>query len=355
MSTLKTTNLQHASAGSPAIVLASDGTATAQLSSLNGGPLAGARNRIINGDMRISQRGTSFAAIASDTYSLDRWLWSQSGAMICTVSQSSDVPNNTFYNSYKVDVTTVDSSIAASDYALVWQRIEGFNVRDLINTTFTLSFWVKSPKTGVHCISFRNNGSDRSYIKEYTVVSANTWEYKTITVSGGLITSGTWDWTNGSGLEILFSLATGATFQTSADAWQTGNYFATANQVNVMDNTANDFFLTGVQLEPGSVATPFERRSYGQELALCQRYFETKAFSSLGVATAAAQNIGGDVAFMVTKRASPTITQTNTFAFNVTATPGQSGITASRFLSFRGSSGAGACQFDETITASAEL
>jgi hypothetical protein len=306
MSTLKTTNLQHASAGSPAIVLASDGTATAQLSSLNGGPLAGARNRIINGDMRISQRGTSFAAIASDTYSLDRWLWSQSGAMICTVSQSSDVPNNTFYNSYKVDVTTVDSSIAASDYALVWQRIEGFNVRDLINTTFTLSFWVKSPKTGVHCISFRNNGSDRSYIKEYTVVSANTWEYKTITVSGGLITSGTWDWTNGSGLEILFSLATGATFQTSADAWQTGNYFATANQVNVMDNTANDFFLTGVQLEPGSVATPFERRSYGQELSLCQRYYEqVNAWWVSDVQNTS--TYGTAFVFAVEKRATPTM------------------------------------------------
>jgi hypothetical protein len=112
---------------------------------------------------------------------------------------------------------------------------------------------------------------------------------------------------------------------------------------------------TNIQLELGTVATPFEHRSYGQELALCQRYYETRSFSALGVATASAQNIGGDVPFIVTKRAAPTISQTNTFAFNVSTSTGSSGITASRFLSFRGATGAGACQFEETFTASAEL
>ena len=196
--------------------------------------------------------------------------------MVCTVSQSSDVPNDTFQFSYKVDVTTADTSIAAGEYATIIQAIEGYNVRDLIGTTFALSFWVKSPKTGIHCVSFRNDRApspDRSYIKEYTVATANTWEYKTVTVSGGLITAGTWNWTNGIGLDVLFTLAADTTFQTTADAWQTGNFIATANQVNVMDNTANDFFITGVQLEPGSVATPFERRPIGTELALCQRYY----------------------------------------------------------------------------------
>jgi len=246
----------------------------ATVSSLNGGALAGTRNRIINGDMRIAQRGTSFAAIANGTYSLDRWVWGHVGAMVCTVSQSTDVPNNTFQSSYKVDVTTVDSSIAAGDYAIVEQIIEGYNVRDLIGTTFTLSFWVKSPKTGTHCVRFANSSADRSYVKEYTVAAANTWEYKTLVITGGLITAGTWDWTTGRGLYIDFSLAAGSTFHTTADAWQTGNFYATANQVNVMDNTANEFFLTGVQLEPGSVATPFERRPIGTELALCQRYFQ---------------------------------------------------------------------------------
>jgi len=224
--------------------------------------------------MDIAQRGTSFAAIGNTAYSLDRWRWAQSGAMVCTVSQSTDVPNNTFQSSYKVDVTTVDTSIAAGDYAQIVQKIEGYNVRDLIGTSFTLSFWVKSPKTGVHCVSFRNvDFPDRSYIREYTVAAANTWEYKTLTINNGLITSGTWNWTNSTGLSITFVLAAGSTFQTTADAWQTGNFAATSNQVNVMDNTANDFFLTGVQLEPGSVATPFEQRPIGTELALCQRYY----------------------------------------------------------------------------------
>jgi hypothetical protein len=190
------------------------------------------------------------------------------------VTQSTDVPNNTFQSSYKVDVTTVDSSIAAGDYAFISQKIEGYNVRDLIGTTFTVSFWVKSPKTGVHCVSFSNSGQNRSYIKEYTIAAVNTWEYKTVTVTGGLITAGTWNWTNGEGLEVGFSLATGSTYQTTSDAWQTGDLLGTASQVNVMDNTANDFFLTGVQLEPGPVATPFEQRPIGTELALCRRYYE---------------------------------------------------------------------------------
>jgi hypothetical protein len=273
VSTIRTTNFQHPSATDPAIVLAADGTASTTVSSVNGGALAGMRNRIINGGMDIAQRGTSFAAIADDAYSMDRWQWGQGGAMVCTVTQSTDVPNNTFQSSCKVDVTTVDSSIAADDRANIQQTIEGYNVRDLIGTTFTLSFWVKSPKTGTHCISFRNGIPDRSFVKEYTIISANSWEYKTLTISGGLITAGTWNWTSGRGLYISFTLACGSTYQTTADAWQTGNFIATANQVNVMDNTANDFFITGVQLEPGAVATPFERRIFGQELALCQRYF----------------------------------------------------------------------------------
>jgi len=250
------------------------GTDQVQVANLNGGPLAGTRNRIINGDMRIAQRGTSFAAL--NGYGLDRWVFGPTGAMVCTISQDADVPNDTFQSSLKVDVTTADTSIAAGDVAQLIQRIEGYNVRDLIGTTFTLSFWVKSPKTGTHCVGFRNASiPDRSYVKEYTVSAANTWEYKTLTVSGGLITAGTWNWTNGSGLDVCFTLACGTTYQTTADAWQTGNFIATANQVNVMDSTANDFYITGVQLEPGTVATPFERRSYGQEFSLCQRYYET--------------------------------------------------------------------------------
>jgi hypothetical protein len=263
-------------ANTASAIVARSASGNFNATSINGGALAGMRNRIMNGAMTVAQRGTSFPAIAGNTYTLDRWLWNNNGSMVCTVSVSSDVPNDTFINSLKVDVTTADASIAAGEYASILQPIEGVNVRDLIGTTFTLSFWVKSPKVGVHCVSFRNERAplpDRSYVKEYTVVTANTWEYKTVTVVGGLITAGTWNWTNGLGLDVLFALSAGTTWHTTADAWQTGNFIATANQVNVMDNTANDFFITGVQLEPGPIATPFERRPIGAELALCQRYF----------------------------------------------------------------------------------
>jgi hypothetical protein len=314
MSTLNVTNIAGPS---------NTGTA-ATLSSINGGPISGARNRIINGGMRIAQRGTSFAGInfaSGGIYGLDRWLTSVGGAAVVTTSQSSDVPNNTFQYSHKIGLTTADTSIASSDFCLIKQLIEGHNVRDLIGQTFTLSFWVKSPKTGTHCVAFRNNIPDRSYIKEYTVVAANTWEYKTLTISGGLITAGTWDWTNGAGLDVSFTLATGSTYQATADSWQTGNFVGTSSQVNVLDNVANDFFLTGVQLEPGTVATPFERRSYGQELVLCQRYFET-SFDGVAVGTAGNTasclfhvNINvsdfysyGPCQYQQQKRATPTVT-----------------------------------------------
>lgn len=233
----------------------------------------GLRNKIINGKMDIAQRGTSFAAIASGAYSLDRWLVSYSTTSVATVTQQSDVPSsNEFQSSLRFAVTTADSSIAAGDFAFIEQRIEGYNVRDLIGRTFTLSFWVRSSKTGTHCVSLRNSAADRSYISEYTINAANTWEFKTIAVSGGLITAGAWNWTNGSGIGVAFALAAGTTFQTTAGAWQTGNFLATANQVNCLDTIGNIFAITGVQLEVGSTATPFEHRPYGMELALCQRY-----------------------------------------------------------------------------------
>ena len=323
------------------------------IASINGGPLAGFRNRIINGDFDIAQRGTSFAAIANGTYSLDRWAWGQAGAMVCTVTQSTDVPNNTFQSSYKVDVTTVDSSIAAGDFATVIQAIEGYNVRDLIGTTFTLSFWVKSPNTGAHSVGFRNGTVNRSHIKEYTITTANTWEYKTLTVNGGLITAGSWDWTNGSGLNVVFTLACGTTYQNTADAWHTGNFFATANQVNVMDNTANDFFLTGVQIEPGPVATPFERRPIGTELALCQRYFQLVSSFGFGYAPSGSQRAANPF-FMTEMRAVPSIVVTGATGVNCTGQAAVNigtrsfGITTTVL-------GLGGYSLDTSWTASAEL
>lgn len=233
-----------------------------------------AKNKIINGAMDIAQRGTSFAAIGTGAYSLDRWGFGNTSAAVATVSQQADFPSdNEFQNSFRVAVTTADTSIAAGDFMQVWQRIEGFNVRDLIGKTFTLSFRVRSSNTGIHCVSFKNSSADRTYVAEYTVNAANTWETKSVTVAGGLITTGTWNWTNGYGIEVSWQLASGTTFQTTAGAWQTGNFLATSSQVNCLDTVGNIFAITGVQLEVGAVATSFEHRPYGAELALCQRYF----------------------------------------------------------------------------------
>ena len=241
----------------------------------NGYP-SGMKNRIINGGMDISQRGTSFAAVVNGTYTLDRWSYAQSNDASITITQNSDVPsNNEFQNSLRVTVNTADASIASGQYGFLQQTIEGYNIRDLIGRTFTVSFWARSTKTGIHCATVKNSSLDRCYVAEYTINTTNTWEYKTITVSGGLPTAGTWNYTNVAGLLVNFTLAAGSTLQGSV-GWNTTSVIATSNQVNCLDSSAgpNIFAITGVQLELGPVATPFEHRPFGAELALCQRYFQ---------------------------------------------------------------------------------
>lgn len=232
------------------------------------------KNRIINGKMDIAQRGSSFAAITTGDYSADRWGFGNTSAAVLTASQQADGPGYDFPSSLRLAVTTADTAIAAGDQSTVGQVIEGCNVRDLVGRSFTLSFWVRSSKTGTHCVSFRNSTPDRSYVAEYTINVANTWEFKTVTITGGLPTAGTWNWANGAGLRVSWALAAGSTYQTAAGAWQTGNFLATANQVNALDTVGNIFAITGVQLEIGATATPFGYRAYGLELSLCERYFE---------------------------------------------------------------------------------
>ena len=233
------------------------------------------RNRIINGDMRIHQRGgTITAASATVYYGLDRF-WGFAGTGQFSMEQSTDAPDN-FLNSMKVTVTTVDSSMAASDRYMLSQPIEGLNVTDLdfgsaTAKTVTLSFWVKSSITGTFGVVLINGNATRTYVKEYTINSANTWEKKTITIAGD--TTGTWTYTNALWGSVRFCLATGSTYQGTDSTWNAGNYISTSNQTNLMATSGATFYITGVQLEVGSTATDFEYRSYGTELALCQRYF----------------------------------------------------------------------------------
>lgn len=277
------------------------------------------KNYIINGDMTIAQRGTSFSAF-SGGYTLDRWNYSKSGAMVHTISQDTDVPTQAqsgylFQNSLRLNLTTPDTSLAASEAATVHYRIEGYDFANLAQKTFTLSFWVKATLAGTYCISFRNSGNDRSYVAEYVVNSSNIWEYKTITVPASP-SAGTWNYTNGTGMRITWTLAAGTDFQTTANAWQTGSFVSTANQVNGVNTGATDFRITGIQVNEGYQALPF--RLFGGDIAsemiACQRYYE----KSYDLASAPGSVTGSNlwwrpnqadwhhsVTFKVNKRSSP--------------------------------------------------
>jgi hypothetical protein len=302
----------------------------------------GFRNKIINGKMEIAQRGTSFAAIGNGLPTLDQFLWNTGGSGVVTISQQSDVPTgDEFQNSLRVAVTTADTNIISTDLYALYLQIEGYNARDLIGRTFTLSFWVRSTKTGTHCVEFANTGANRCYVATYTVNVSDTWEQKSITVSGGLITAGTWNWTNGVGLLVRFILAVGSARHTTAGAWQTGDFWGTSAQVNCLDSTSNIFAITGAQLEVGSVATPFEHRPFGAELALCQRYYE----KSYAVHTAGSANT---VYFKALKRAAPNVSVT-TVGGNTVSVSGGSYTNIDAFRATSASSG------DFTWTASAEF
>jgi hypothetical protein len=166
----------------------------------------------------------------------------------------------------------------------------------------TLSFWVWSNLAGIYCVSFRNTGNDRSYVAEYTINAANTWEKKTITLTMQDGLSGTWNFVEGSGLNVAFCQACGTAYQTTPGAWQSGNFLATANQVNFLSAPRN-LFLVDVQLELGPVATPFECRPFGDELALCQRYYEKRpTHGNVAVCYSPPYIQGAAVSYMVEKR-----------------------------------------------------
>jgi len=276
--TLAATNLKHASSASNNIVLDSSGNAT-----FAGTPVPNSsflRNRIINGDMRIDQRnaGASVTLTNSVGYVVDRFRSVALGTSLGFSTARSTTAPTGFVNSLLATVTTAKNP-SSTDQARVNQYIEGFNVSDFgwgtaSAVSITLSFWVRSSVIGTYCVAFSNADSPtRSYVGTYTINSSNTWEYKTITVPGD--TSGTWTTGNSVGLGVSFSLGCGTSFNAAASGtWYGAEYQQTAAQTLWINNASATFYLTGVQLEVGTAATPFERRQYGQELALCQRYYE---------------------------------------------------------------------------------
>jgi hypothetical protein len=247
---------------------------------INGGQL-GNRNVVINGQFQVAQRATSTASITSAGYhTCDRWYTTLGTAGTWTQSQSTDVPAGTaFRRSLKMDCTTADASLAAGDRLMLSYRLEGQDVQRFGKGTtspkkFALSFWVKSPKTGTHIVELFDHDNSRHICKAYTIASADTWEQQKLIIDNE--TSNAFGNDNGKSLEIQFYLAAGSTYTsgTLATSWAANtNANRAVGQVNVADNTANNFYLCGVQLEASDVCTDFEHRSFGQELTLCQRYY----------------------------------------------------------------------------------
>ena len=255
----------------------------AELAALIGsGQAQGNRNLIINGAMNVAQRGTVASATNGTYGGPDRFAINESGDLVVTLSQDTDVPTgNGFLNSMKVDVTTADSSLAAGDYAFLGHKFEGQNLQRLKKGTssaesVTLSFWVKSTITGTYIIQLYDNDNTRHISKSYTVSSANTWEHKTLTFAGD--TTGALDDDSAYSLQVYWWLAGGSTYTsgTLATSWASFTAAnAAAGQVNAINSTDNNFYLTGVQLEIGDVATAFEHEDYGTTLRKCNRYFQT--------------------------------------------------------------------------------
>jgi len=237
------------------------------------------RNRIINGAMVIDQRnaGASVTNTAGYTYCLDRWITVGSQASKFTAQQNagSVTPPAGFAN-YLGATSSSAYTVGASEQFWLTQRIEGFNTSDLAwgtasAATVTLSFWVRSSLTGTFGGSVYNSAANYSYPFSYTISSANTWEQKTITIVGP--TAGTWiGATNGIGIQINFCLGAGATSSGTAGSWSRNFYASATGATSVVGTSGATFYITGVQLEAGTTASPFECRLYGTELALCQRY-----------------------------------------------------------------------------------
>ena len=237
----------------------------------------GVRNLIINGDMRIDQRNAGASVTPTSEVTLDRWYARENTDGAYTVQQVTDAPVGAT-NSLKLTVTTADASIASSQFSYIQQRIEGNNTAHLDwgtsdAKTVTLSFWVKSSLTGSFPVTLQNSAANRSYITTYTISSANTWEYKTVTIAGD--TTGTWLTDNGIGIRVIFGIGTGSDRQGTADTWNAADAWETSSTVQILNTLNATWQISLVQLEVGDTATPFEHRPYDMELARCQRYYST--------------------------------------------------------------------------------
>ena len=347
MSQLKVNSIVDASGGS-----------NAQLYGVASPPNSmGFRNRIINGDMRIDQRnnGASQTPTADDTYNVDRWAAGINIASKFSMQQNTaDAPTTQGF-SHCVKITSLSAySLAAGDVAVYKQTIEGTNIADLAwgtasAATITLSFWVRSSLTGTFGGTMMNSVQNRAYPFTYTISAANTWEKKTVTVTGD--TTGTWLTTTGAGIKLGFQLGVGSTFTGTAGSWTANNYWGATGATNILGTNGATWFITGVQLEAGTVASPFERRDYGRELMMCQRYFQPVGTGFSGRCSSTS-GVEFSVGYRVQMRANATVTYggfsgaaTQFDAFGTAGTQTMSGGTFSSPISW-----ATGCYFSVSVS-----
>jgi hypothetical protein len=280
------------------------------------------KNRIINGDMRIDQRNAGASVTpANFAYLTDRWQFRASQGSKFTAEQTiSGVSAPVGFTDYLGMTSTSAYSVGSGEQFGVRQFIEGLNISDLAWGTanaspVTLSFWIRSSLTGTHSGALGNSGDGRAYPFSFTVSSANTWEYKTVTIAGD--TSGTWLTTNGIGIKVSFNLGAGSSMLAAAGAWTTGEIVGATGSVSVVGTNGATFYITGVQLEQNTSATPFERRLYNQELANCQRYYvqyfgtSVYEFSPSYLNGFNTTNAYGWIQVPVPMRASPSVSASN--------------------------------------------
>jgi len=242
----------------------------------------GFKNRIINGAMVIDQRNAGASVTPTGgSYTLDRFYFSLSQASKLTSQQNAGaVTPPAGFTKYLGVTSSSAYTVGASEIFAVAQQIEGYNIADLAwgtasAATVTLSFWVRSSLTGTFGGVINNDGSSRSYPFSYTISVANTWEQKSVTIAGD--TSGTWGSTNGTGINLRFGLGVGSTVSGTAGAWSGSTFYSVTGATSVVGTNGATFYITGVQLEKGSVATSFDYRPIGTEFMLCQRYYQTIA------------------------------------------------------------------------------
>jgi hypothetical protein len=277
------------------------------------------KNRIINGDFRIDQRNAGASVTPTNgQYTLDRFyfLLSQASKLTCQQNAASVTPPAGFTNYLGVTSSSA-YTVGASESFVVIQPIEGFNIADLgwgtANAqTVTLSFWVRSSLTGTFGGAVENSSEARNYPFSYTISSANTWTKISITIAGD--TSGTWLTTNGVGMYVIFGLGVGASKSGTAGAWGTTAYYSATGATSVVGTNGATFYITGIQLEQNTSATPFERRLYNQELANCQRYYQAQFLTIPAIQDAGYSINYGAVQLPVTMRTAPTTTTTTVVA-----------------------------------------